>query len=60
MHKNDSIIHSSISYRVLLPNDLLRLEEGDTVILVVDDRSYGFKKNIRDFLNEDTLFLHSR
>ena len=55
-----SIIQSSVSYRVLLPNNLLRIKEGDNVILVVDVSSYGFKKSIRDFLDDDTLALHSR
>ena len=55
-----SLIRSAISYRVLLPNDLFRLEEGDIVILVVDSNSYGFQRNIRGCLQEDVLLLHSR
>jgi len=55
-----SILRSSISYCALSFNDLLQIEEGDTIILVVDDNSYGFKKIIRDVVDEDTLNLHSR
>ena len=43
---NPCIVSSSISYRVMLPNDLLRLEEGGNVVLVVDKDSYGFSKCI--------------
>ena len=42
---NPSTIQSSISYRVLLPNDLFQLEEGGgSIILVINDNSFGFKK----------------
>ena len=53
-------ISSALSYRVLLPNDLFRLNEGDIVILVVDDASFGFKKSISDYIDDDILLIHSR
>ena len=55
-----SLIRSAISYRFLLPNDLFRLEEGGSVILVVDLNSYSFQRHICGWLQEDVLLLHSR
>ena len=49
-------IHSSsISYRVLLPHDLFRLEYNSQVVLVVDNDSYGFRKGIAQYIDNDVL-----
>ena len=54
-------IHSSsISYRVLLPHDLFRLEYNSQVVLVVDNDSYGFRKGIAQYIDNDVLSNHSR
>ena len=59
-NKNPSIVQSSISYRVMLPNDLLRLEEGGNIVLLVDKDSYGFSKCIFGYLDDITLYIHKR
>ena len=54
-------IHSSsISYRVLLPHDIFRLEDGSDVVLVLDKNSNGFEKNINQYLEDHVLHIHSR
>ena len=57
---NTCMVSSSLSYRVMLPNDLLRLEEGGHVVLVVDKDSYGFSKYIFGYLDDITLSIHER
>ena len=59
-NNTSSLIKSSISYRVLLPNDLFRIGLGDTIVLVVDKELFGFKKSISDYLVKDDIDLHSR
>ena len=54
-------IHSSsISYRVLLPHDIFRLDNNSQVVLVVNIDSYGFRKSIAQYLDYSTLSNHSR
>ena len=59
-NNTSSLIKSSISYRVLLPNDLFRIGLGDTIVLVVDKELFGFKKSISDYLVKYDIDLHSR
>ena len=51
---------SSISYRVLLPHDIFRLEDGSDVVLGVDKNSHGFDKNIARYLEGSILHSQSR
>ena len=55
-----SNIRTSGSYRALLPNDIFMLNNGDTVVLVVDYNSFGFKKIINHCIDDDILQSHSR
>ena len=52
-------LYSSVSYRVLLPNDIFCSTDGSDVVLVVDMESHGFRRSIAQYLDDTVQVDHS-